>query len=65
MKTYAYATLVGFPFLGLSIEYVADKFDKQCERKVTVQAEPTNKYDSNALVVMYGEEKLGYISKES
>ena len=50
-----YVSLVGFPFLNLTINDVVSKLNDQSQNKVTLKAEPTNQYDVNAIQVLYGD----------
>jgi len=64
MKLYCKTKVVGTTYRPVPWGDMKDRFDKEGEYPLLLVREPTNEYDSNAVMVCFGELHIGYISKE-
>ena len=55
----------GTTFRRENVEKVAQQIDNKKHILVTLEAEPTNPYDSNAIKVLMNGEFVGYVPKDS
>ena len=60
----AYISIVGFPFLNLTADEVAEMVENQVV-PLRLKADITNEYDSGAIGVYREDERIGYVAKDS
>ena len=60
----SYINIVGFPFLQLSVDQVAEMIESNAF-PIKLTPEPENTYDPNAIAIYRGFNRIGYVAKDS
>lgn len=63
----AFCTLVGVTFRGAEAKEIVKHLTREDGSKLSLEAEPTNEYDSNAVKVIFDPtgDHIGYIAREN